>query len=294
MSFAPAPVVRADDEDFGQIVRRDGARFDIPTVTPKSLPSHRVRIEANQRGNKKVENKNLPPLRAGGTESVIGPDGRTQITATTTYPSSAIAFLEVYFPGGAGSCTGWFLDSSRLVTAGHCLYDSSLGGFAVAIDVYPGRNGMVAPFGIFTADDWFVSSKWIDTESPKFDYGVLTLDSNIGNTVGWFGMKPSTSNDTLLNHKLKVRGYPGDKVYGTMWNMGGRIEQVTNTRFFYAIDTFGGQSGSPAYGKNGGDCNPCALGVHTYGIGGGWTRNSASRINQKAYDFIASAGLPLP
>lgn len=294
LALTPLPIARAAADDPGQMVRNDGARFDIPTAKSAYLPSHAVNAEASKRTDQKIQAKNLPPLGTKGTESVIGPDGRTPVTATTTFPNSAIAMLEVYFPGGSGSCTGWFIDANRLVTAAHCLYDNSLGGFAFDIDVYPGRDGVVAPYGIFSAGNWYVTSKWMDTASPKFDYGVITLNSNIGDTVGWFGVKPQTTSDVLLDHKLKVRGYPGDKPYGTLWNMGGKIERVNKTRFFYSIDTFGGQSGSPAYGKNGKDCNPCVFGVHTYGIGGGWTTNSASRITLKAYNFIANAGLALP
>lgn len=295
LTLAPLPIARADDgDDPGQIVRRDGVRFDVPTVTTKYLPSHRAAADTSKLVNTKTSNKKLPALGGKSIESVIGPDGRKQVSDTTKFPNSAIAFLEVYFPGGSGSCTGWFIDATRLVTAAHCLYDSSFGGFAIDIDVYPGRNGIVAPYGIFSADDWFVPSKWINTQSPKFDYGVIALNTNIGDTVGWFGVKPQTESDVLLNRNIKVRGYPGDKNYGTQWNMNGPIQKVNNSRFFYSIDTFGGQSGSPAFGKYGKDCNPCAFGVHTYGVGGGWTQNSASRITSKAYNFIATAGLPLP
>lgn len=295
LAFAPTPIARADDGDKRvQIVRNDGARFDIPIAKSNYLPSHNVNAESNKIVNTQTAPKNLPALGTTGTESVIGPDGRTQVTDTTTFPNSAIAMLEVYFPGGAGSCTGWFIDANRLVTAAHCLYEASLGGFAYDVTVYPARNGNVAPYGIFSASNWYVQSNWMNSEQPKLDYGVVTLDSNIGNTVGWFGVKPQTTSDLLLNHNLKVRGYPGDKPYGTMWTMSGEIETVNNTRFFYSIDTFGGQSGSPAYGKNGKDCNPCVFGVHTYGVGGGWTTNSATRITTKAYNFIFSAGLPPP
>jgi glutamyl endopeptidase len=93
-----------------------------------------------------------------------------------------------------------------------------------------------------------------------------------------------------LNKNSTVRGYPGDKTYGTMWTMKGAIQQVKKTRLFYLIDTFGGQSGSPHYGKWNDSCNPCAFGIHSYGVGGNWSMNSSTRITEKVFNFLQNTG----
>jgi glutamyl endopeptidase len=105
--------------------------------------------------------------------------------------------------------------------------------------------------------------------------------------VGWKAM-----DGKLLNHQVTLRGYPGDKSpYGTEWTMGGVLEQLTQTRVGYSIDTFGGQSGSPVYGKfafGQQTCKPCVLGIHGYGVGVNpfLTRNSGLRVTQQVFQNL--------
>jgi glutamyl endopeptidase len=134
-----------------------------------------------------------------------------------------------------------------------------------------------------------VPRRWKLSEKPKFDYGVVVLDTNVGNTVGWFGFA-TEADDFLTRRKIKVRGYPGDKPFGTMWSMGAKIKNVTDTALFYGLDTAGGQSGSPAFGSATG-CDPCVFGIHAYGNAPpDIPFNSATRITSTVFDFLAQAG----
>ncbi|MBI4675562.1 MAG: serine protease [Chloroflexi bacterium] len=290
---ATQPTLAAQDTPL-RIVRNDGALFDIKSSALPFSPSQAVTVAPENLVNAEVGAKNLPPLGDLSPESVIGADGRTQITNTTVYPNSAIAHLEVDFPSGSGTCTGWFMSKNRLATAGHCVYDAGAGEWATSITVYPGRNGGSAPFGSYTAGmgDLYTNTGWTGTGNPKYDYGLVKLGSDVGNTVGWFGYGWTSSDSFLLNRKSNVRGYPGDKSYGTLWTMKGKIQTVQKTRLFYSIDTFGGQSGSPHYGKWSTFCNPCSFGIHTYGVGGSWTKNSSTRITKRVFNFLGSAGNP--
>lgn len=240
--------------------------------------------------------KNGRPIRES-IESVIGADNRTQITNTAKYPNRAIASLVMEFSNGTFICTGWFIGPNTLATAGHCVYDPSLGEFASSIDVYPGRNGSTLPYGSASATKLFTNKCWKTTASPECDYGAIQINSNLGNTVGWFGFGWYQANSVLQGKGVNVRGYPGDKPTGTLWTMKGPIEQVTTTRIGYSIDTFGGQSGSPAYGKfvfqsptGPFTCKPCGVGIHAYGVGATPfnTRNSAVRITQKIYNAFCN------
>ena len=287
--LAPHSVLHAQSDGPLLIVGNDGSSVALSDSGKFFSDSHKPALTQEALVNETVNAKNLKPLGGTSPDSVIGPDGRTQITNTSAYPNSAIAFLEVNFPGGSGTCTGWFMSKNRLATAGHCVYESSLGGWATSITVYPGRNGGTAPFGSYSAASWYTVTKWINTGNPKYDYGLIKLSSDVGDTVGWFGYGWTSDNSFLLNKQSNVRGYPGDKAYGTQWTMKGRIQQVARTRLFYSIDTFGGQSGSPHYGKWG-NCNPCGFGIHTYGVGGNWTRNSSTRITKAVFNFLQTAG----
>ena len=67
--------------------------------------------------------------------------------------------------------------------------------------------------------------------------------------------------------RIWVTGYPGDKPGGTMWQMKGRLKQLTKRKLFYPIDTYGGQSGSPVRFKNSVGAGHWGLGVHAYAVG---------------------------
>lgn len=282
------PALAANNDPL-RIVRNDGVVFDIKASDLLFSESHVLSVSPESLVNADAGAKNFKPQGNYSAESVIGPDGRTQVTNTTTYPNTAIAQLEMAFPGGNYICSAWFIDANRLATAGHCVYDAAAGGWATGITVIPGRNGGTAPFGSFSATNWYATSGWVNTGKSKYDYAVIKLGSNVGNTVGWFGYGWTSVDSFFLNHKATVRGYPGDKTYGTMWTMSGKISQVKPTRLYYTIDTFGGQSGSPLYGKWNKNCNPCGFGIHTLG---GTSKNSATRITKNVFNFFQSAGIP--
>jgi glutamyl endopeptidase len=173
------------------------------------------------------------------------------------------------------------------------VFDATLGTFATNMKVYPGRKGNNLPYGSANGVKLFTNKCWKNTGSPECDYGLIKLNKPLGNTVGWFGWIYYTQNSSLQDKMTNVRGYPGDKPEGTMWTMKGAIEQVTSTRIGYSIDTFGGQSGSPTYGKytvNGSNCNPCSVGIHAYGVGATpfTTRNSGVRLTQKIFNFFCA------
>jgi glutamyl endopeptidase len=274
------------------VVRNDGAVLPISPTGDSQSPAHRPSREAARLGAPEyVGTQSYPPVGGYSTESVIGTDDRSQVTATSTFPSSAIVHLVIDFPLGTFTCTGWMIAADRVATAGHCIYDPNEGGgFADSITVIPGRNGGTAPFGSFVATNWYVPHKWKHTQTPKFDYGVIKLGSNVGDTVGWFGF--AAEDDTFLDkRKIKVRGYPGEKPFGTMWTMNGKIKELQPARVFYGLDTSGGQSGSPIFGKKPG-CDPCGFGIHAYGTPSppATQRNSGTRINSTVFDFLQQTG----
>jgi len=276
-----------------KMVRNDGAVVSIQNFARHILPNTKPTV--NTRKNIKVPAKNLQPIQMGGmesvsgAESVIGEDGRTQVLDTTAYPNSAIVYLEINFPLGAGSCSGWMIGPHTIATAGHCVYLADLGGWATSITAYPGRNGLLAPFGSYDAEHWYAKKKWINREKPKFDFAAINIGTDIATTVGTFGFAYNADDTFFQERSITVRGYPGDKPEATLWTMDGAIAQVNPTRFFYEIDTAGGQSGSPMYGNWGSECDPCGFAIHTYGVGGTWTLNSATRITSSVFNFLNTA-----
>lgn len=213
------------------------------------------------------------------TRQLVGPDDRKKVTKTTTFPNSAICYIEMKFPGDSATYVGtaWMYGDRVAVTAGHCVYDHSLGGWAEWVRVYPGKNGSKSPFGSYYATTLHTSTNYIKNASSDFDWGLLQFSENIGSKTGYFGAKYGT---VKVGQSIIVRGYPSEKKK-QMWTMSGTISAVSLRRLGYFIDTTGGQSGAPVYqSKNG---NFQCVGIH---IEAWIAQNNGRLITKSLFEYI--------
>jgi glutamyl endopeptidase len=222
-----------------------------------------------------------------GGRSVIGADGRIRVTATTSTPWRKIALITFNTPQGGSICTGWFVNQNTVITAGHCVHRGFGGqsGFYnyLSYRVYPARNGSSRPFPTCTARDLFTNTTWAFNGTANYDYGAVKLNCSVGLQTGWFGYWSQSS--SLVGTSAIVAGYPGDKVFGTMWMMAGSIGRETARRVFYRMDTYGGQSGSPVF-RNRAGCGWCSMAIHAYGASGSPLMNGGTRITPNVVNFI--------
>lgn len=218
------------------------------------------------------------------TESVIGPDDRTEIAETAGIPWRSICHLLIERQDGhAAYGTGWFAGPRLIVTAGHCILNHTSGQWASRINVVPGSNGTYPPpFGTTEVEQVRVHSKWEHDADENYDYGFLLLsDDTLGQSIGWFGF--GVLNDQQLESMIvNIAGYPDDKAQGTMWFNAGRIISAQTSHLLYMIDTEKGQSGAPVfwYGK---DQQRIVVAVH---IGSEDNYNRGTRITQEIYSAI--------
>ncbi|MCY7282241.1 MAG: trypsin-like serine protease, partial [Cyanobacteria bacterium CAN_BIN43] len=178
-------------------------------------------------------------------EVVIGRDDRVRITNTKANPWKRICHLKIKTATGKSYLgTGFFIGPRTIVTAGHCVYIHSQGGWAQQITVTPGRNGTEAPFKSYTATSFRSVKGWVKNKSRNYDYGVIILPESaaIPSEIGAF-VFASYSNQSLLNQKLNTAGYPGDKPSGTLWFHGRKAKAITARTITYDIDSAGGQCG---------------------------------------------------
>ncbi|MGN9863547.1 trypsin-like serine peptidase [Bacillus swezeyi] len=228
--------------------------------------------------------KTAPAKSPYNLESVIGSDDRARVTNTTAYPYRAI----VHISSSIGSCTGWLIGPKTVATAGHCIYDTSSGSYAGTATVSPGRNGSSSPYGSVKSTRYFIPSGW-RSGNTNYDYGAIELSEPIGNTVGYFGYSYTTS--SLVGTSVTVSGYPGDKPSGTQWQHSGSIAVSETYKLQYAMDTYGGQSGSPVFEQSSSRTNcsgPCSLAVHTNGVYGGSSYNRGTRITKEVFDNLTN------
>ncbi|WP_018655006.1 trypsin-like serine peptidase [Actinomadura flavalba] len=220
-----------------------------------------------------------------GINTVIGPDGRTQITNTTTYPNSVNGRLTFTAPDGQTYiCTAFLYDNDTVATSGHCVYThdnaNNVHGWNSNFVFWPGRNGSSTPYGSCGWTNAYSVNGWINSQDPEYDYGAIKLNCTVGNATGWIGLRwqSASYNGTTVN----ISGYPGDKPANTLWQMNGTVASTSTRQLFYSIDTFGGQSGSavriPGCGAY------CAVAVHSYGLYGGSPYNRGTRITEPAFN----------
>ncbi len=250
-----------------------------------------------------------------GAESVIGPDGRVRVT--NTMRRGAIGQIEYHQDGlppplgGGGDylCTGWLIDLNSLLTSGHCVYDPTTSAGAIeSATFYPARNGASNPYGgCAVASSWSPPIEWRMNGQPYWDFGVMNLANvgdcaTIGEEAGFFGTIAYAGWNALNGMPAIVRGYPGDKPFGTQWSMSGRIAKANKRMAFYPMDTEAGQSGAPVYRERpqgAAACSgPCGMAVHGYtpGLPGGGNNNAGPRLTAfrlgQIFDFAGQNDPP--
>lgn len=205
--------------------------------------------------------------------TVIGSDNRTKITNTTSSPYYGIAYLSITMENGdTFRGTGFMISPNTMLTAGHCLKSPT--SKAKSVTIYPGRNGSSKPITA-KMTKYYVDTKYTGSQ-VDWDYGIIVLDSNVGNTTGWFGLH-GTSGSSLGTSSITVTGYPGDLSGYYMWTCGGTVSNITTNRFKHTADTAGGESGAPTYFYNN-TYGHQAVGIHTHG--GNYSRRiTATLVN---------------
>jgi glutamyl endopeptidase len=221
-----------------------------------------------------------------GVQDVFLPDGRVRVNPTTTYPFRANVAITRTFDNGltySEWCTGWMYAPDMVATAGHCVHDGSGGDWLAGNDlrIVPARNGTLAPYGFCTVRRMHTVLGWSDDGKPAFDYGAITLNCTVGNTVGWYGWWWQTASLTGLS--TTISGYPVDQAVGTQWRHADQVRVTQDRRIFYQNDTNNGQSGSAVYQNRAAGsafCTGfCSMGIHAYGSNG--TNNSGTRITEQ-------------
>ena len=209
-------------------------------------------------------------------ERVIGVDTRVR-NYTGTYPARAVVLIE----DDSGGCTGFLISRDTVATAGHCVHSGgSSGDWYSGHRVYPGYNNG-APYGSCGSTWIGVPTIWFDSGDPEYDYGVIKLDCNVGDTTGYFNLLWKAGDDAMKDFPQAVSGYPEDRGgMSQQWQSHNKVADSTENYLYYNNDVNTGQSGSPVWfdkGKKGAH----AIGIHTYSTSDSY--NIGTRITESAF-----------
>lgn len=275
--------------EVGLVLKTDGNSGEAPTEY--GISAKRLLVRGKGELNKPLLTSDLRVI-GSPIESVLGRDDRTQVVDSETMPWRMICSLKLNGTVGGGIGTGWFAGPKTIITAGHCVFHPNLGGWAKEIVISPGRFESTFPFPKNPAYQKPIISRrfsavkgWTEDLNTDFDYAAIHIDDPVGNETGWFSIAV-LENDALKGLLVNVAGYPGDRDFGrNQYFCADKIEKVQSNRFFYAADTYGGQSGGPAWFQDDND-RPVVIGIHSYGVGGSFTLNSATRINAEIFNVL--------
>jgi len=180
----------------------------------------------------------------------------------TLYPHRWVGRLSFTLPNGNTSyCSGTSISNNVMLTAAHCLYNSSTNQWYSNWAFTPAyRNGR-APYGTFAATNCWVLTTWVNLSGSyainswaQHDVGVCNMGTNstgttLNNAVGWMGRQ---WNFPYVRHFHDV-GYPFRDYNSTLLTDAGKFlractaesfQQTTETRGM-GCNWGGGISGGP-------------------------------------------------
>ena len=210
-------------------------------------------------------------------ESVIGADTRVQVTGTTAYPFRTMGRIDI-------GCTGTLIGPRHVLTAGHCVYNIDNDQWYSSLQFSPGQNGASRPYGRIGWSRAISVLGWTRDHNRDFDYAMIVLDQDIGQSLGWLGYG---WRNPMPDYNVNINGYPSDKPFGTLWHSFCNLGTGTTHRLYYPCDTFNSMSGSGVYVYNASEGSRIIYGIHAYGVDPTGL-NGATRIREAVFENLKS------
>lgn len=247
--------------DFGN----DGTNLNMQTYTNSG------ELSAEGYAGDASDDLSLQDLLASDVQpmSIIGADYRFRVVTPNNHNSERkICHLTAYYDRDSDGViddtvfcgTGFLIGPSTIMTCAHIVFSKSnyldaseMAMWCKYVDVRVARDGDSMPYGTQRSTTIHLATGWISnltysSSNYEYDWAIIELDDDVGNSAGWLGKQVISSPYTVNSTGGQLCGYPGDKPFGTMWySTGGLITRIDGNRLYHAFDTTRGSSGAPIY-----------------------------------------------
>ena len=270
-SFKPAALPAAQDKeaDLSALAAPQApmSQFVAPAsgMTPQMMIEGLSAIKGSRDGTQsEVETpRRVKRMLMGKQSGMIGGDKKDKkkgdlkrVGNTGEYPYTAMGVI-------ASGCSGTVVMKRFVLTAAWCVYDLKGKKFYENLNFFPAMNGKAAPFGEVAWKNAWVAKGFSDKGDLNFGYGLIELDKDIGDTVGWFGF----GDVPKLGRQLTMTGYPFAVVPAqTMWETRCGIDGADDNAIFYKCPgepkALAAMLGSPIWFKGKTDDSWQIAGIH--------------------------------
>lgn len=177
-------------------------------------------------------------------------DVNTNTALWDIYPHKWMGKLTFTTSDGDSSCSATAINGNRIVTAAHCIYDTTNNVWYNNWAFTPAYQNGNAPYGTFTGQSCSILTKWVNMKGSykinqwtRYDVAICTMNSNsaeqtLNEAVGYAGMIWNYGYNQLNFNS----GYPAQD-YNLQWIDNGPAEYLracVNESFKYTADVVGG------------------------------------------------------
>ena len=272
---AEVPQARAVSQDFTEGSLQDMDYLRWVYVTREGYEYEGTLAEVQQHlGHKELTKVIEAHKNHRSQRTIFDTDDRIEVADTEVSPYDAIGKL-------ANGCTGTFIASKTVLTAGHCVYNIHTRLWYSNLNIQR-KNDCNPDEGVeHTWNKALVAVGWHNNGWEAYDFAVVFYNEESPDIM------PFGYNDDLGLDNAMIVGYPSDKTGSCQWKCEDPLKVTWDLLLGYHCDTYHGMNGGPIIMDNNAGTK-VIYGVHTRDRTITVPYNTGPRITSSRFTLITS------